>query len=206
MIRTTTRPDSLDISIPSRNGNASLRRLGLPAGLAAVQIVLAYEWLLSGINKILNPNFTVQLAATLQQNISGNPYGWYGAFLRALVLPHAGLFGVLTELGELSIGLTLLGSALLWLLRPHSRLTIHVGKVACLALAGAVFLPLNFFFMSGDPVPWINPANAFNEGVTIDALIPLLSAALLVANVRAVRKAPRFAARQLNQEWMPWAS
>jgi thiosulfate dehydrogenase [quinone] large subunit len=206
MIRTTMRPDSPDFSTASRNGNAPLRRLGLPAGLAAVQLVLAYEWLLSGINKVLNPNFTLQLAATLQQNISGNPYGWYGALLRAIVLPHAGLFGVLTELGEVSIGLTLLGSALLWLRRPHSRLTIQAGKVACLALTGAVFLPLNFFFMSGDPVPWINPANAFNEGVSIDALIPLLSATLLVANLRAVRTTTRFAAQYLNREWMPWAS
>jgi hypothetical protein len=62
-----------------------------------------------------------------------------------------------------------------------------VGGVACLALAGAVLLPLNFFFMSGSPLPWINPANAFNEGMTIDMLVPLLSVALLVANLRAVR-------------------
>jgi thiosulfate dehydrogenase [quinone] large subunit len=188
------------------NGSAPLRRLGLPAGLAAVQIVLAYEWLLSGINKILNPNFTLQLGATLQQNISGNPYGWYSGLLRAVVLPHAGTFGILTELGEVSIGLTLLGSALLWLRRPHSRLAVIAGKVACLALAGAILLPLNFFFMSGDPVPWVNPGNAFNEGVSIDALIPLLSATLLVANLRAVRTASRFAAQQLSRQWMPWAS
>jgi hypothetical protein len=64
-----------------------------------------------------------------------------------------------------------------------------VGKAACLALAGAILLPLNFFFMSGDPLPWINPANAFNEGVSIDMLVPLLALALLVANLRAVRAA-----------------
>jgi thiosulfate dehydrogenase [quinone] large subunit len=170
----------------SRLGTAT-QRLGLPLGLCLVQLVLAYEWLVSGINKLLNPNFTVQLASTLRQNMNGNPYSWYVSFLRQIVLPHATLFGVLTELGELAIGITLVVSTVLWWRRPHRRLTLYVGGVACLALAGAVLLPLNFFFMSGSPLPWINPANAFNEGMTIDMLVPLLSVALLVANLRAVR-------------------
>jgi thiosulfate dehydrogenase [quinone] large subunit len=170
----------------SRLGTAT-QRLGLPLGLCLVQLVLAYEWLVSGINKLLNPNFTVQLASTLRQNMNGNPYSWYVSFLRQIVLPHATLFGVLTELGELAIGITLVVSTVLWWRRPHGRLTLYVGGAACLALAGAVLLPLNFFFMSGSPLPWINPANAFNEGMTIDMLVPLLSVALLVANLRAVR-------------------
>jgi thiosulfate dehydrogenase [quinone] large subunit len=163
------------------------RSIGMPVGVCLVQLVLAYEWLVSGLNKLLNATFTVQLASTLHQNMNGNPYGWYVSFLRQIVLPYASLFGVLTELGELSIGVTLLVSAVIWLRRPHSQLSKHAGWAASLALAGGVFLPLNFFFMSGDPLPWINPANAFNEGVTIDMLVPFLSVALLIANLRAIR-------------------
>lgn len=164
-------------------------RTGMAAGLCLVQLVLAYEWLLSGVNKLLNQNFTVQLASTLHQNISGNPYGWYVSLLRGVVLPHANVFGVLTELGELSIGVTLLASAVLWMRFPAGRPTMYAGIAACAALAGATFMPLNYFLMSGDPIPWINPANAFNEGVSIDVLMSLLAVALLVANLNALKTA-----------------
>lgn len=173
--------------IEADGGHSPVATRGLSVGLAVIQLVLAYECLVSGINKILNANFTVQLAGTLQQNISHNPYGWYVFFLRGMVLPHASLFGLMTELGELSIGVSLLFSGLLWLVRPDSRLTRHAARVACLALAGAVFLPLNFFFMNGTSLPWINPANAFNEGVTIDILMPCLAVTLLVANMQAMK-------------------
>jgi len=167
---------------------AAARRL-MPIGLCAVQLVLAYEWLISGINKLINPSFTDQLASTLRQSIDGNPYTWYVTFLRQIVLPHAALFGVLTELGELAIGVILVAGAALWIWRPSHRVTVLGGKAACLALTGAAILSLNYFFQGGSPLPWISPGNAFNEGVDIDILIPLISLTLLVANLRAVRVA-----------------
>jgi uncharacterized membrane protein YphA (DoxX/SURF4 family) len=57
----------------ARERSSHTARIGLPTGLCLVQLVLAYEWLVSGINKLLNPNFTVQLASTLRQNMQGNP-------------------------------------------------------------------------------------------------------------------------------------
>jgi hypothetical protein len=83
-----------------------------------------------------------------------------------------------------------------------------VGTAACLALIGAIVLPLNFFFMSGDPLPWINPANAFNEGVSIDLLIPLLALPLLISNLRAVRALDGDLGRAHNpaRQRLPWAS
>jgi thiosulfate dehydrogenase [quinone] large subunit len=179
----------------------------VPASLAAVQLVVAYEWLVSGINKLLNPNFTVQLASTLRQSMSGNPYSSYVTFLRDVVLPHATLVGVLTELGETAIGVTLATSAVLWLWRPASRLTIYAGAAAAAALAGAAFLSLNYFLQGGSPLPWIDPANAFNEGVDIDILIPLLSASLLVSNLRAVRYlAARASALRSGDDGTSWAA
>jgi hypothetical protein len=139
--------------------------------------------------------------------MNGNPYTAYVTFLCGLVLPHAGLFGLLTEVGETAIGLTLLVSAALWLMRPASQLTLYAGKAATAALAGAAFLSLHYFLQGGSALPWINPANAFNEGVDIDILIPLLCVTLLVANLRAVRAATRrFAVLQPKSEWMSWAS
>lgn len=193
----------------SRSGSGTAaQRIGLPIGLCAVQLVLAYEWLISGTNKLLDSNFTAQLASNLRQNMNGNPYGWYVTFLRQIVLPHASLFGVLTELGELAVGITLVAGAVLWWRQPRGRLAVYAGGAACLALVGAVFMPLNFFFMSGSPLPWINPANAFNEGVTVDMLVPLLSAVLLITNLQAVRTAAA-ALPRVNSEVkgrLSWAS
>lgn len=193
---------------PSRDGGklAAAQRTGMPVGLCLVQLALAYEWLISGINKLVNLHFTVQLASTLKQSMDGNPYSWYVDFLREIVLPHATLFGVLTELGETAIGVTLLASAVLWIWRPQSRLTISAGRAACLALGGAAFLSLNYFFQGGSPLPWVSSANAFNEGVDIDILIPLVCAALLVANLSAVRAVATEKMRSGAHRTMSWVS
>jgi len=183
---------------PVDERDAGMRRIGLPIGLCIVQLILAYEWLVSGINKLVNPNFPVQLASTLRQGMDGNPYGWYGTFLRQVVLPHASTFGVLTELGEIAIGATLLTGAVLWIWRPHSSITVLASRAASLALAGAAFLSLNYFFQGGSPLPWVNAGNAFNEGIDIDILIPLLAVTLLVANLRATR----FAAVRAPARWV----
>ncbi len=166
-------------------------RAGLPVGLAVIQMVLAYEWLISGINKLINPNFTAQLASTLRDGMKGNPYGWYNSLVSAVILPHASVVGVLTEIGEFAIGITLLGSALLWLWRPSGALTRLAAGGAIIALAGGAFLSLNYFLQGGTTLPWINAANAFNEGVDIDVMIPLISVALLVSNARALGRSAR---------------
>ncbi|MBV9279823.1 MAG: hypothetical protein JOZ41_07060 [Chloroflexi bacterium] len=171
------------------------RAAGLPAWLCAVQLILAYEWLISGLNKILNPHFDAQLPAVLRQSIANNPYGWYTTLLQRIVLPHHALFAPLARLGETSVGLTLLVGAALWLWRPRSRATIYAGWAACLALLGAAFLALNYFFQGGTPLPWINPGNAYNPGVDIDILIPLLCLVLVIANVRALMASPVGAGR-----------
>lgn len=171
--------------------SATMRGVGLPVALAIVQLILAYEWLVSGINKLLNMNFTVQLEGTLRSSLAGNPCGWYVDFLRSVVLPHPMLFGVLSEVGETVIGITLLVSAVLWLRRPSSTVTHYAAVAASFALAGAAFLSLNYFFQGGSPLPVINPSNAFNEGIDIDILIPLLSVTVLIANLREVKAAWR---------------
>jgi len=119
-----------DISIETSRASEAAHRIGLPIGLCLVHLVLAYEWLVSGINKLLNPNFTVQLASTLHQNMNGNPYSWYASFLRQIVLPHASLFGVPTELGQVAIGITLVVTTALWWRRPEKHGQVVVGKAA----------------------------------------------------------------------------
>lgn len=159
----------------------------LPMTACVVQLILAYEWLISGIDKFINPNFTIQLAKTIASGLNGNPYGPYVALVRAIVLPNASLFGLLTEIGEVGIGATLALATVVCIWRPGTRLSVHAGLAASGALAGATFLSLNYFLQTGSPLPWVDGANAFREGIGIDILLPAIAVTLLVANLRAVR-------------------
>lgn len=172
----------------SRTGTrTTAQAAALPFGLAVVQLILAYEWLISGLDKLFNPRFAAQLPSTLRDSLNGNPYTWYTAILRTLVLPHAGLFAPPVEAGETAIGITLLASAALWLWKPHARVTMYAGLAACCALPAAALLSLNYFFQGGTPLPWINPSGAFDAGVDLDILIPLISLVLLAANIQVLR-------------------
>ena len=47
------------------------------------------------------------------------------------------------------------------------------------------FLCVNFHFFMGDGVfPWVNPANAFDEGITLDTLMPPVAVLLFLVNAR----------------------
>ena len=64
-------------------------------GLAVVEAVIAYEWLLSGIDKCMSSQYLGGLAGSLGEMANGNPNTWYVWFLRhiamaLLVLPQPG--------------------------------------------------------------------------------------------------------------------
>ena len=44
----------------------------------------------------------------LQQEIAHPTFGWYATFLRGVVVPHFGLFGLLTFITEIALGVALL--------------------------------------------------------------------------------------------------
>jgi thiosulfate dehydrogenase [quinone] large subunit len=156
-----------------------------------MQLVLAYEWLLSGIDKVADPNFAAELPANLRGSTLVNPYTWYSSILKAAVLPHTSLLAPAVELVELAIGAALIVSGALWLWRPRARTTLYVAYLACAALAGGILLAVNYSFQQGVPLPWINSAQAFSPGMGIDMLIALLSIPLLGANLWAIRQRRR---------------
>ena len=179
---------------PSRTATGGRRVLLAPVGaprlspwLCVVQAILSYEWLVSGLNKLLAPTFGEQLAAMLRHGARGSATSRYVALLYQLVLPHHVLFAHLTSWSETLAGGVLLLSAALWLVRPHARVTVRVAWAACLALLAAVVLDLTAFSLGVGGLPWIDPANATKEGSDIDVLLSLLSLALFAANLGSMR-------------------
>lgn len=157
---------------------------------AAVQGVIAWEWLVSGANKLLSGAFPQGLADTLNEGIKNNPNGWYVAFLQDVVVPHSVAFGYAIELTELFIGIALLLGVVLLLGPtrhrgdPQYRLAFAEMSLAAVAALACAFLCVNFHFFMGDGIlPGIDITKAFDEGISLDTLMPPLSLLVLAINL-----------------------
>lgn len=167
-------------------GSPSVIRAGLPpsmkglifpsVGLLVVQIIVGWEWLISGLTKIFRGGFPAGLGANLKDT-SKDAAGWYKDILNSIIIPIAKPFGYLIEITELAIGVILIVAALLWLFRWQSmnrraRTWMLLGTVA--ACAAAILMNVNFFLSSGNPLPFFLAKDAFSEGVGLDAVLPSL--------------------------------
>jgi thiosulfate dehydrogenase [quinone] large subunit len=154
--------------------------------LCVIQAILAYEWLVSGLDKLLDHGFSGQLSALLTQGAQGTAGSLYGAIIAHLVLPNHGLFALLIPWTETSIGGIMLLGAILWAVYPSAHITDLVSGAACLALLTAAMLDLNYYLLGGGGLPWIDPANATQPGVNVDVMLLLVALALCAANAQAV--------------------
>jgi hypothetical protein len=157
-------------------------------GVALVEAAIGFEWLLSGLNKILNGHFTAGLAATLHKAMTNNPNGWWVTLTQHLVVPNLQLFGPLVPIGELLIALGFFTGAIRWLtVGSTRRRTPFVTFGVIGALLASVLMTTNFYLMAGNTLPGLNPSNAFNEGLSIDGLLTLIGAGLICAHASSLR-------------------
>jgi thiosulfate dehydrogenase [quinone] large subunit len=84
-----------------------------------VRLYAGYEWLVAGLEKLGNPAWTGPKAGAavtgfvlgaLRKTTGTHPdvTGWYAAFLRHYVLPHAAFWSWLVTLGEIAVGVALI--------------------------------------------------------------------------------------------------
>jgi hypothetical protein len=163
---------------------------------------VGYEWLNSGLTKLVRGGFPAGLASDLHDRVRSAP-GWYRSFIDGSIIPHAVAFGYLIEIGELLVGVGLVGAALLWLLRweqlPHGG-RVAILAVTILASLGAIIMAVNFHLANGGIHPWLIPKSGFDESVDLDALLPAIQLMFVVLSVGAWRslRAPAHAHRQLR--------
>ena len=169
-----------------RAGFVGIRVPRLPLWLCVVQAILAYEWLVSGFDKLLDHGFSGQLSALLSQGTQANAGSLYGTVIAHLVLPNHTLFALLTPWTETSIGSIMLLGAVFWTVYPRARITDLVAGATCLALLTAATLDLNYYLLGGGGLPWINPANATQPGVNVDVMLLSIALALCAANAHAL--------------------
>jgi thiosulfate dehydrogenase [quinone] large subunit len=171
----------------------------LLVGLLAIQIFLGYEWLVSGLSKVLSGTFVSGLADELTDK-SASLSGWYKSFLDGTVIPNGDLFGYLVMTGELALGITLIAAAVVWMTRwPGLRLRNRQLVLGFIVLAGAaaILLNINLHLLNGATHPWLIAADPNDEGVDFDSVMPTIQLMISVVaftflrRVRAARPADR---------------
>ena len=163
--------------------------------LAGLQIIVGYEWLLAGGDKLLLGGFPAQLGKLLLTIVNGGQLlGFFASILRELVVPNAALFGYLIEWGETLAGLGLVTAGLLALLRPLVERSTGgksaamfvsgfrlVERLAPLAAVGAGLLGLSYFLLDGLPKPWFVPSIAFGGSIDMGLFLAAASVVLVVS-------------------------
>jgi hypothetical protein len=166
----------------------------VPILRVGLQLALGYEWLVSGLDKLLYGRFPDALGGLLAGVLRGGTIpAPFAAMLRSVVLPHAALFGWLVEWGETLAGLGLIAAALAALLRPVlerrlapearpwlARAHRALDVLALAAAGGTVLLGLSFYLLDGAPAFWPVPSVAFGGAVDTGLLLAALAAALVV--------------------------
>jgi len=189
----------MSTSTPTETHSATdgLGRLPLIC-ILLVQLFVGYEWLDSGLTKIVRGGFSSGLAADLHDRVK-TATGWYRSFVDGSIIPHAVTFGYLIEIGELLVGIALIAAAALWLFRW--RQLPDVGRYAVLAVTilaalAATVMAVNFHLANGGTHPWLIPKSGFDESVDLDALLPAIQLVFVVLSVGAWRSLRRAAAAQ----------
>lgn len=154
-------------------------------GLLLVQILIGYEWLMSGVTKVVRGGFPSGLADELTDK-SADTTGWYKSFLDSAVIPNGQVFGYLIMVGEILVGVGLVAAALVWLfgwdrLATGGRTAVLV--VTALAALGGVVMNVNFHLANASAHPWLIPRDGFDEGIDLDSLMPAIQLVLVVVSV-----------------------
>ena len=132
-------------------------------GMTWIRILVGAVWLNGGLEKLLNPSFPRQFAASLQAGgfVSQAP-PFFQEFMRSTVIPNAELFAQLMRAGELTLGVALI---LGLLTNPAALGSIALSAVIMLSQGGVRF-------GSGLGAP---------EFLTINVVIALISLIILLS-------------------------
>ncbi len=133
------------------------------SGMAWVRILIGAVWLNGAAEKLLNPNFPRQFAASLDTGgfIQQAPL-WFQDLMRAYVVPNAELFAQLQRFGELALGLALV-----------------LGLLTNLAAIGSIILSLAILFSQGGVQ--LGTGLGSPELLTINLLVALISLVILLS-------------------------
>jgi thiosulfate dehydrogenase [quinone] large subunit len=162
------------------------RRSSAVIALLLVQVCIGYEWVVSGLTKLVQGDFPSGLAAELRDMSSAAP-SWYRGFLDGTVISHAAAFGYAIEIAELVVGIVLLAAVL----RLPAWIGRYVPPATAAALLVGMVLAVNFALANGSSFGLGVAADSFDEGIDLDTMLVGLQLALLVFALAGVRRVRR---------------
>jgi hypothetical protein len=167
-------PHTLASSRLPRSGNAAL------ASGALIQALLGAEFILAGLSKVVDPDFTPQFR-NFVSTMPGASRGPLQGIIQTLVVPNAQLVAELIRWTELAAGMILLVTALEVLRRRLSNpLGAEHAYEPLLALVSAVAaltvgaLSAGIYLIEGGSLPTVSAGFAFGSPIAIELfLVPL---------------------------------
>ncbi|WAH37749.1 hypothetical protein [Alicyclobacillus dauci] len=151
--------------------------------MPALLFILSYEWIVSSVNKLVAPNYLKGVQDQMSQAESGVQFHPYATLLKSVGLHHAELFASLVLVGEMFVGLTFVMMGILMLKNVVDGPMFNLGGIAAVV---AAFMSLNYALLGGDTL-FIDPSNAFQQGISIDWLMFAIEVSLSVLWFRSAR-------------------
>jgi len=154
-------------------------------GLLLLEMIIGYEWLVSGVAKFVRGGFPSGLADELLKKSVGAP-AWYGGLMKSAFIPYADVFGYLIEIAEVLAGIALLVGPFIWLCRwdrVSDRTRATVLFFTAVAAIGGTFLTINFHLANGGSHPWFIPESGFDEGIDLDSVLPAIQIVIAVVSI-----------------------
>ena len=158
-------------------------------GMAWVRILIGAVWLNGALEKLLNPGFPRQFAASLYAGgyIQQAP-SWFQNLMYAYVVPNAELFAQFQRFGELALGLAL-----------------TFGLLTNPAAVGSIVLSLAILLSQGEVQ--LGTGLGSPEFLTINLLVALISLLILLSSAAKAlsldavlaRRRPRLALLLINR-------
>lgn len=108
-----------------------------------IQIILAYEWLSSGWEKVRGGQFLPNIGKSLARFENGNPREWYVSSVLGVAKNHPTAFSMLVQWGELLAGVGLLAALVLYAFSKQQSSKNLARFIAVAALLGGAFMNLN---------------------------------------------------------------
>jgi thiosulfate dehydrogenase (quinone) large subunit len=141
--------------------NTAVRGVRNVNGMVLVRVLIGAVWLNGGLEKLLNPSFPGQFAASLQAGgfVSQAPPFFQG-FMKGYVVPNAELFAQFMRAGELMLGIALI-----------------IGLLTNLAALGSVALSAVILLSQGGV--GLGTGLGAPEFLTINVLVALFSVVIL---------------------------
>jgi hypothetical protein len=165
-------------------------------GLLVVEMIIGYEWFISGLVKFVRGDFPAGLAKELLKKLP-EMVPWYGGFIKSAIIPNAQLFGYAIEAAELLAGIVLIAGPLIWLFawdRVSDKVRNAVLFFTATAAVGGAFLAINLHIANGGSHPWLMPNTSFDEGIDLDSVLPAIQIVFATVSIIEFRRLRMIAA------------